>query len=95
MKRIILAAGMAWVASAAFAADAPPLSVPARLLPAPTSDDISPEMQALIANQPRPQPIVTDVAAARAAYDKAAATSAARVPETLKRLSHDGDDDHR
>jgi epsilon-lactone hydrolase len=70
----------------ALAAD---LSLPARTLPAPQSDDISPEMQAIIANPPNPNanPLWKTGEEARVSADAGAAGAIKRIPGLLDRLN--------
>ena len=70
----------------ALAAD---LSLPARTLPAPVSDDISPQMQAIIAAPPNPNanPLWKTGEEARATADAAAEIAKKRIPGLLARLN--------
>ena len=65
------------------------LSLPARTLPAPTSDDISPPMQGIIAAKPNPNanPLWKTGEEARASADAAAAAAKQRIPGLLARLN--------
>ena len=65
------------------------LSLPARTLPAPKSDDISPEMQAIIAAPPNPnaRPLWKTGEEARATADADVPAALRRIPDLLQRLN--------
>ncbi len=86
MTRIFLFAFLSLgLAGGALAAD---LSLPARVLPAPHSDDISPQMQAIIANPPNPNvnPLWKTGEEARVSADAGAVAAVQRIPGLLERL---------
>jgi acetyl esterase/lipase len=65
------------------------LPLPARSLPAPKSDDISPQMQAIIAAPPNPnaRPLWKTGAEARATADADAPAAIRRIPDLLQRFN--------
>jgi acetyl esterase/lipase len=65
------------------------ISLPARTIPAPESDDISPQMQAIIATPPNPNrnPLWKTGEEARATADAQAAVAVRAIPGLLERLN--------
>jgi epsilon-lactone hydrolase len=87
MPRIFLFAFLSLgLAGSALAAE---ISLPARTLPAPHSDDISPEMQAIIASPPNPNvnPLWKTGEEARVSADAGAVAAIRRIPGLLERLN--------
>src|ERR1700750_744493 len=86
-----LATSLAFVLTCGLAgiALADDLSLPARTLPAPASDDISPQMQRIIAAKPNPNanPLWKTGEEARAGADAAAVAAKQRIPGLLERLN--------
>src|SRR4051812_17378097 len=87
MSRIFMFALLSLgLAGSALAAD---LSLAARILPAPHSDDISPEMQAIIANPPNPNvnPLWKTGEGAGVGADAGGVAAIQRIPGLLERLT--------
>ncbi len=87
--RYATALGLVLICGFAGAVLADDLALPARTLPAPKSDDISPEMQAIIANKPNPNanPLWKSGEEARVSADAGAVAAIGRIPDLLTRLN--------